>query len=266
MASQIITSLTMDQAIEKAPAIVATSKAPYVKGDDYIFTPSTQIIENMEQLGFCLTNAKQAKSTNPLRTDYGNHIMTFQNPSLYLKDSKNEIESFPTIVVMNSHDGTKKLQFEMGLFRLVCTNGLIIKSQDFGGFKQKHLKYTLEDLKLLIDQKVVELEKVSTKVKKWSSIELPTMNTRKFAEEAFSTRFGLDRKPTEEELNSLILAKRGLDSQNTLWHTYNTLQENLIKGFEVGSKTVRPIKNHIADFMINQALWELTEKVELELA
>ena len=35
-------------------------------------------------------------------------------------------DSVPEVVFLNSHDGTSAYQLRMGIFRVVCTNGLIV--------------------------------------------------------------------------------------------------------------------------------------------
>ena len=130
--------MDLKKAKELAPAIFATEPASYINLNRYKFTPTTDIISHMETLGWKLTNAKQSRTKVPLRLNYGVHITEFQHPDLFIKDSVGAIEARPTVVLLNSHDGSRPINFEMGLFRLVCSNGLMIKDRDFGGFKERH--------------------------------------------------------------------------------------------------------------------------------
>jgi hypothetical protein len=38
---------------------------------------------------------------------------------------------FPQILLTNSHDGKNAFQFQAGLYRLVCSNGLVIADTQF---------------------------------------------------------------------------------------------------------------------------------------
>lgn len=51
-------------------------------------------------------------------------------------DSKDKI--FPKITLVNSYDGSIKYQFQMGMYRLVCSNGLTIPAGEVKGIKKMH--------------------------------------------------------------------------------------------------------------------------------
>ena len=71
---------------------------------------------------------------------------------------------------------------------------------------------------------------------------------------------GEDRKPENYEIHEILTPKRKADAFPTLWHTFNIVQENLIKGgFQMNNRQARAIKNPIEDFNINQDLWALAD-------
>ena len=53
---------------------------------------------------------------------------------------------FPQILMTNSHDGKNSFQFQAGLYRLVCSNGLVIADAQFEDVKMRHMGYSFEDL------------------------------------------------------------------------------------------------------------------------
>jgi hypothetical protein len=255
-----ISPISLETAREKAPAIFATSPAPTIKSPKYQFTPTFEVIDHMKSMGYELTNAKQSKSNVDLRKNWGIHITEFQHPDLYIKDSEGGVEARPTVVLINSHDGTRPLQFEMGLFRLVCENGLIIKDRDMGSFRERHTKYTFQEVKDLIDSKVSGLQDVVGKISQWNMVEMTDKQRYQFAVEALALRLNTDRQPEQYEVLDILNAKRKIDAQPTLWHTYNTVQENLIKGgFQLNNRQARAIKNPVEDLVLNQGLWQLAD-------
>lgn len=257
---QVLNSISLDKAKELAPAIFATSPAPTIKSPKYQFTPTFEVIEHMKDLGYILTGAKQSKSSVDLRKNWGIHITEFQHPDLYIKDSQGNIEARPQVVLINSHDGTRPIQFEMGLFRLVCSNGLVIKSQDLGSFRERHTKFNFQEVKNLMDEKINTLPNVTNKISQWNMKEMTERQRYSFAEEAIKLRMLEDRRPEQYEVLEILGAKRKVDEAPTLWHTYNILQENLIKGgFQMNNRSARAIQNPIEDFNINQALWSLAD-------
>jgi hypothetical protein len=214
----------------------------------------------MQDMGYMLTGVKQSKSNVDLRKNWGIHITKFQHPDLYIKDPQGNIEARPEVVLINSHDGTRPIQFEMGLFRLVCENGLVIKDQDMGSFRERHTKLTFNEVKSLIDEKVSGLQEVVGKISKWNMVEMTDKQRYQFAVEALALRLGTDRQPEQYEVLDILNPKRKADESNTLWHTYNVLQENLIKGgFQLNNRQARAINNPIEDFNINQGLWALAD-------
>ena len=253
-----ITSISPATAKELAPAIFATSPAPTIKSPKYQFTPTFEVIEHMQDMGYALTGVKQSKSNVELRKNWGIHITRFQHPDLYIKNPQGAIEARPEVVLINSHDGTRPIQFEMGLFRLVCENGLVIKDKDMGSFRERHTKMNFQEVKNLIDEKVSGLQGVVNTISKWNMVEMTDKQRYQFAVEALALRLSDDRQPEQYEVMDLLTAKRKVDEQPTLWHTYNTVQENMIKGgFQLNNRQARAIKNPIEDFNINQGLWSL---------
>lgn len=258
--NNVITSVSLDKAKDLAPAIFATSPAPTIKSPKYQFTPTFEVIEHMQDMGYLLTGVKQSKSGVDLRKNWGIHITRFQHPDLYIKNSQGEVEARPEVVLINSHDGTRPIQFEMGLFRLVCENGLVIKDKDMGSFRERHTKYTFSELKNLIDEKVSGLTDVVGKINLWSGVEMTDKQRFNFAVEALALRMGTDRQPEQYEIMDILNPKRKADEGNTLWNTFNILQENLVKGgFQLNNRQARAIKNPIEDFNINQGLWSLAD-------
>ena len=254
------TPISMDSAKLQAPAIFATSPAPTIKSPKYQFTPTFEVIEHMQDMGYMLTGVKQSKSNVDLRKNWGIHITKFQHPDLYIKDPQGNIEARPEVVLINSHDGTRPIQFEMGLFRLVCENGLVIKDQDMGSFRERHTKLTFNEVKSLIDEKVSGLQEVVGKISQWNMVEMTDKQRYQFAVEALTLRLSTDRQPEQYEVLDILNPKRKVDAQPTLWHTYNTVQENLIKGgFQLNNRQARAILNPIEDFNINQGLWSLAD-------
>lgn len=257
-----IASISLEAAAQKAPAIMASQPASYTT-ERYVFTPTTEIISHMQDLGFLLTDAKQATSKKDLRNNYGTHLIRMAHPDLYIKDTNGDVEARPEIVIMNSHDGVKPLQFDMGLFRLVCSNGLVVKSQDMGHFRERHSRITFQYIKDLISQKVESLPKLVEKINVWSGRTMSALEQRDFAIQALALRIGEDRQPESYELDSFLNPRREADKANTLWNVYNRAQESLIKGgYESNNRTARAIINPLTDLQLNQGIWQLAESFE----
>ncbi len=88
----------------------------------------------------------------------------------------------------HSHNGKNAFTFTAGLFRLVCSNGLVISDQEFGSMKIRHMGYDFEALQTTINEMVEKLpltvecmNRLKSKVMTWDEKE-------KFALEAIGLR------------------------------------------------------------------------------
>ena len=258
--SQEFKTISLKEASELAPAILANHPHPRIKSPKYTFSNSVELIENMDKLGFKITGAKQSKTSSPEMATYGTHILRFGNPELYIKDSEGSIEARPELVLINDHMGNRPVQFEAGLFRLVCSNGLVIKSTDFGGFRERHTRFDFEGLKRMIGEKVGGMKEIVEKISRWNGKLMSDSERFAFAAEAVTLRLANDRKPEQYELYEILTPKREADSSKSLWHTFNVVQENLIKGgYQMNERQARAITNPMQDLKINQELWTLAE-------
>ena len=262
---QKLTALTPDQIAEKAPQVYTEAPSENVSSK-YTFLPTYQIVDDMAKLGWQVADAKTMKSKNATQKKYGKHIVMFFHPDIYIKDAQGGIEAYPQIMIQNNHRGWGRFKFEIGIFRLVCTNGLVIKSQDYGTFEMRHLGYSFEELKELVEKAIAVLPQVVEKINTLSSREMTEQEMRKFAEKAIQARFGEEKLVDASEIAQVLEATRDADKGNNLWVVMNRVQEHLVRGGftsvteDKKERKVRKITNMLKDVELNQKLWELTEE------
>ena len=91
-----------------------------------------------------------------------------------------------------------------------------------------------------------------------------------FANAALQLRYpndeaGNDTAPILPE--KLLAVRRHEDRENTLWSTFNKVQENFIRGGlrgtnkKGGRMTTREVKSVNEDLRLNKALWQLAESM-----
>lgn len=232
----------------------------------YVHIPTDTIVDDMEALGWFPYSVKTVKSrTKNAATK--KHLVQFFNPEIVINDENGEADMHPTLLLINSHDGSTAVKFEMGVFRFVCENGLVIKSQDFGGFKMRHMGYSFADLRVYISQLVETLPTVVANLNKFSQVEMTPEQQYEFALKAVEARFGEEKQLSSDEVNSLLLAERKEDVGNSIWVVVNRLQEKLTHGgfgyMNAKGKTrkARAIKNFTQDIDFNQKIWSLMEEL-----
>ena len=175
----------------------------------------------------------------------------------------------PEIVLLNSHDGTSAYKLSLGLYRVICTNGLVVKSAGIDDISVRHsgreslIQEVIEGSYRIID----EAPKALAQVEQWQHLQLSPPEQEVLAEAALEIRdSALAVQP-----RALLAPRRWEDGQadrpRDLWRTMNVTQENLMRGGVAGHndqgqrRRLRGVKSVDAETRINRALWVLTERM-----
>lgn len=257
--------ITREEIATLAPSVMSQVTSDTVSSK-YVHIPTSQVIDDMEKLGWNVVNAKQSKVRSSGRSLTTRHIVEFGNDNVTI-NGKDGDTVFPRIVMMNSHDGKSSFQFRVGLFRLVCSNGLIIADQEFANMNIRHMGYSFEDLRVTINTVVEKLPSKVDMMNQMKSVELTKTQKEEFASKALSLRF--DLKKNEFDLDEVLTPLRDADEGSDLWKVFNVLQEKVIKGTaieygimspnKVKVRKVQPIKNFQKDIQLNQDLFNLAK-------
>jgi len=244
-------SYTLDQIKTIAPSVFTTDKAPHLT-DKYIQTPTSRVVEDLMNLGWEVTKAQEVKSRK--YKGFQKHLIVFRNPNIMIK-GKDGDDSFPQILLTNSHDGKAAFNFRVGIFRLVCSNGLVVADADFNNVSIRHINYTFETLQTKINEVIAKLPNLVQKINLFKTTELTETQMVDFATKAMELR-------TKARVNimDVLNADRPQDAGNDLWVVFNRVQEKLIGGsYRAGKRKARSVKNFQKDIELNEQLFELAE-------
>lgn len=261
-----IQALSIERVKELVPTAFVDHAAP-TTSTKYSFIPTSTIISDMDKLGWQIREAKGMKSTgkNKIRQQYGAHMIRFFNPDIVI-NNENGVEAYPEILLKNNSMGVGKVQIEVGVIRMACSNGLVIKSTDLGSFKLRHRMYTFADLQALVSSIIERLPIAVEKINRFNQIELTPEQQINFAAKALKARLGEEKVASTEEIQSLLRVRRDADQGNTLWQIFNRVQESIVRGGEyfVDAKgrmrKMKPIKNFAQDMKLNGDIWEIAEE------
>ena len=253
--------LSNEQINEICPSVF-TSKPSTTVSEKYTHIPTSRVIEDMRSLGWDVVDAKQVKSRKSKTKGVGKHLVTFRNDDVVV-DGDDGDTVYPQILLTNSHDGKNAFQFQAGLFRMICENGLVISDVDFTKVKIRHMGYTFEELQTQIRAMVERLPLTVDSMNKMKQIELNEEQMVEFATRALDTRF--DEKQMKRiniDANQLLGVDRVEDKGNDVWVVFNRIQEKLLNGdFEYGQgnkmRKARKIKNFQQDARVNSELFDL---------
>ena len=261
--------MTKDQLKEKCPLAFAEAPTnPDVSGK-YLFVNTETIVDDLDKLGWKPVQAAQRKSRGK-ETIFSKHMVAFQNPDIKIKGSDGD-DSFPRIIMTNSHDGMQAFKFSVGIFRLVCSNGLVVADEQFSDFKIKHKGYTFGELRNVVRQAVEDLPNRVQVMNDMKNRILTQEEKNKLALDAMLIRAGI--KPNsdkakkfnydEETIEDILDPKRKEDEGDDLWKVFNVIQEKITQGdFHAaltGAKVrkVRKIKSFEKDMKVNKELFKL---------
>jgi hypothetical protein len=254
--------LTKEQIKEQSPLVFATAPTnPDVSGK-YLFVNTETIIDDLAKLNWFPVTAAQRKGRGD-STIFSKHMVSFQNPDIKITSSDGD-DAFPRIILTNSHDGMQAFKFSVGIFRLVCSNGLVIADEKFSDFKIKHKGYSFEELRNVVRQAVEDLPSRVEVMNDMRDRILTPEEKNKLALDALLIRAGVKTLEYDQEtINDILEPKRSEDKGEDLWTVFNVIQEKIINGdFHAALKgarvrKVRKIKSFEKDIQVNKDLFKL---------
>jgi hypothetical protein len=255
--------LTKDQIRNSSPLVFADAPTNPDVSKKYLFVNTETIIDDLEKLGWLPVQAAQRKSRKEGGTIFSKHMVAFQNPEIKITSADGD-DAYPRILLTNSHDGMQAFKFSVGIFRLVCSNGLVVADEQFSDFKIKHKGYTFGELRNVVRQAVEDLPNRVQVMNDMKNRILTEDEKRKMALDAMLIRAGVKELQYDEEtITDILDPKRDADKGDDLWRVFNVIQEKITQGdFHAaltGAKVrkVRKIKSFEKEMKVNKELFKL---------
>ena len=264
--------LTEDEIRQRCPLVFATSPTNSKVSEKYTVANTYTVIQDMEKLGWKVVRAAQRRATKKSSGRFSYHMVALQNPDIKITkqvDGGEEIvECFPQIILTNSHDGLSCFQFRVGLYRCICSNGLVISDAELSEFKIRHIYYSFENLRAVVGRILEALPGKVERMSQMSNVLLSEDQKLDFAKKALSIRKGVkeeELQADEETYKDLLTPVRKEDEGSSLWNVYNVLQEKIVKGgyttAEEGKKArkVRKVTSFIKELDFSRRIDEVAQ-------
>lgn len=253
--------LSTDQLRRAVPSAFAEC-AHDSRSSRYAYIPTSAVIEGMRNEGFLPVKATQAAARDEDKKGHTKHMIRFRR-----EDQLGQAEA-REVIMINSHDGSSAYKLSAGIFRLVCSNGLVVGKEDI----RQTVRHTGDVLGEVIEgacRIVTDFDQVAQDIDAMKSITLEKPLMLAFAEAAIEARFAGDAKPVTAE--QVLRARRGADVGSDVWTVFNRVQENVIKGGLYGvskdaagrmqRRRTREVKGIDQNDVLNRALWRLGVEV-----
>ncbi len=260
---------TLQTTVNKSP-IDATEKKTELSSK-YSFINTRRLLDICEGQGFKIASVKFPKGKN---SEHNLHQIRLDLPEFTTIDARQER---PQLIIQNAHNGTSSLRIMAGVFRMICSNGLVAGDTTMS-IRLRHVGLVQHEIEEQLKIAAEQVKIVAKRVEEFKARQLNPVEVENFVYKALALRAELAGLTESEKLavlnhrngiNAALLnrAKRREDQGNGLWETLNRVQENVLKYSGVqylGSDgnyhrlgAVTQIQNNTK---LNQQLWELAEK------
>lgn len=252
------TPLSDDQIHRVAPSIFA--EAPHEsRSQRYAYIPTATVLTELRKEGFQPFMVTQTRTRHEGRRDYTKHMIRLRHASQI--NARGEVNE---IILLNSHDGTSSYQMLAGMFRFVCSNGLVC-GDTVADVRVPHKGDVAGQVIEGAYQVLHGFDRVLESRESMQAITLDEGEAEVFARAALSLKYDDPDKPAPITESQILMPRRFDDRRPDLWSVFNRTQENLTKGGLHGRSAngrrqqTRPVQGIDSDIRLNRALWLLAD-------
>jgi len=255
--------LLEDQMRLAAPSIFAAGKH-VSRSERYAYIPTIDVLRGLRKEGFEPFMVAQGKSRVEGKAEYTKHMIRMRHAGhVSTEPEANEI------ILINSHDGASSYQMMAGVFRFICMNGLVVGTVS-NDIRIPHKGNVQDDVIDGAFRVLDDFEAVDASTEGMKALTLNVDEQRAFASAALTLRFGERSEglpPAPITADQLIEARRPEDIGDSLWTTFQRVQENALRGGQPGRSVqgrrmqTRAVGNIDRSVNLNRALWVLAEEM-----
>jgi hypothetical protein len=170
------------------------------------------------------------------------------------------------VILLNSHDGTSAYQMLAGVFRFVCSNGMVC-GETLNDIRVRHSGNIIANVVDGACSVLADFNLIDEQVDQMKSLSLSAAEQTAFARAALALRYDTVEASTPVTEAQLLQMKRRNDVSNDLWTTFNRVQENMLGGglrartARGGATVTRPVTAIDQTVKLNRGLWVLAEEM-----
>ncbi|MFK3662771.1 DUF932 domain-containing protein [Scandinavium sp. NPDC088450] len=248
--------LTNDELARIVPSAFSEEKHES-RSEKYTYIPTINILDRLRDEGFQPYYAAQSRTRDIGKRDYTKHLLRLRR-----HDQINGKE-VPEILLLNSHDGSSSYRMIPGMFRQICTNGLVAW-KNFGEFIVPHKGDIVGQVIEGAYEVLKTFDNVDGSIEMMRGVDLSEREQLLFGRMALEYKYEGAHIPITEQ--QVIRHRRWEDNRSDLWTTFNRVQENVIRGGVRGktakgkTTSTREVTGIDGDIKLNQVLWKMAEE------
>jgi hypothetical protein len=256
-------ALSWDTLRHRAPSIFAPSPMLGVS-DRYAFVPTARIVAGLREANWVAVDVEEQRIRKEKRRGFQKHLIRFRLAAQIASLDEWNIE----LVLVNSHDGGCAYQLHAGIYRRICSNGLVVSDGGFQALRFRHSGLSPEIVVMASLRLMDALPYLAGRIFGFRSRMLEPAEALAFADRALRLRYSSEVEPPVSPA-TLLDARRAEDQGPDLWHTLNRVQENLIRGGVTDGhrdrrgriRSVRGLRGIDSRVDLNKGLWSLAERL-----
>ena len=117
----------------QAPSIYAEGPMLGVS-DRYTFVPTARIVSGLRELNWVPVGVEEQRIRTEARRGFQKHLIRFRRAEQMETLDEWNVE----LVLLNSHDAGCAYQIHAGIYRRICSNGLVISESGFEAIRFRH--------------------------------------------------------------------------------------------------------------------------------
>ncbi|CAB3773923.1 hypothetical protein GQ57_37570 [Burkholderia sp. MSh2] len=240
-----------------APSIFADA-AHDSRSERYSYIPTSAVLSELRGEGFQPFMVCQTRVRRDDRREFTKHMIRLRHESQIDGGEANEI------ILLNSHDGTSSYQMLAGMFRFVCSNGLVC-GDTVADVRVPHKGNVAEQVIKGAYAVLQGFGQAQASRDAMQGITLDQGEAEVFARSALALKYDDPTRPAPVTEAQILAPKRAADAHADLWSVMNRVQENLITGGLPGRaangrrQQTRPVQGIDQNVRLNRALWLLAD-------
>jgi len=252
-----------DEALYRHVPSIFAREAHDSRSDRYVYVPTIEIVEGLRREGWFPFFAVQAVPRDGSRHGHAKHMLRLRRDDGIGKPEAAEV------IIVNSHDGTSAYQMFAGVLRFVCTNSMIA-GERFEEVRVPHKGNIQTDIIEGVYTVAEDFPRLIDATETMKDTRLSQAEQQVLAQASLVARYGEDESPVRPD--QIIAPRRREDVGQSLWQTFNVIQENLIRGGIDGRRQTsdgrirrsrtRAINGIDQNVGLNRALWTLAEGMQ----
>lgn len=210
-----------------APSVFASNRAARTS-ERYSFIDTKAVLSGLRDNGWLPVAVKEQASRADDRIGYQKHAILLRHRDIQIQGRGDII---PQICLVNSHDGSSGYMAHVGVFRVVCMNGLVAEIGD-STLAQRSVRHSgsVDDVIDITLGRAAQIPEVVGTIQRMQDRHMTLPEMVDMSRKAIATRW---EDPTSAPFSADFLSltsQRYEDRGSSLWLAFNRVQEAIIKG------------------------------------